>query len=130
VVERLLTLALPPDVVVRRRDRPDAGLLDDLESARAAVVIDALRTGAPPGLVVRVPPSILTQARMGASRGLRVAETLSRAMALERRLPPLRVIGVEVDAYTGEGLSAPVAAAVGPACHAVLAALAELRPLV
>ena len=127
VVERLLTLPLPADVEIRRRDRPDAGLLDDLEDARVAVLVDALRTGGPPGLVVRVPPSLLTRGRMGSSGSLRVAEALSLAVALERRLPPLRVIGIEIDFHGGEGLTPAVAAAIGPACDAVLAALEELR---
>jgi hydrogenase maturation protease len=128
-VDRLQSRSLPPDVKIRRRDRPDAGLLDDLEQARAAVLIDALRTGAPPGHVVRVPPSVLTRGRMSASGGLRIAEALTLAVALERRLPPLRIIGVEIEWHEGEGLSPAVEAAIEPACEAVLAALAELRPL-
>lgn len=130
VVDRLQRRGLPSDVTLCRRDRPDAGLLDELERARAAVVVDALRTGSPPGRVVRLPPALLTRAHLRAAGGLRIAELLSRADSLERRLPPLRFIGVEVDAFDGAGLSAPVAAAIEPACEAVLAALAELRPLV
>lgn len=129
VVERLRGRELPPDVEIRLRDRPDAALLDDLEGASVAVLVDALRSGATPGLVVRLPPTLFTRARMGSSGSLRVAEALSLAVALERRLPPLRVIGIEIDGYDGEGLSPAVAAAIEPACEAVLAALAELRPL-
>jgi Ni,Fe-hydrogenase maturation factor len=51
-------------------------------------------------------------------------------VALERRIPPLRIIGIEIEVHAGDGLSPAVEAAIEPACEAVLAALEELRPLV
>ena len=126
VAERLAREELPPDVVVVARDRPGLSLLDDLETAPAAVLVDALRSGKAAGVVRRIPPAALSGARLGSSHALRVAETLALAAALDRRLPPLRIVGVEIDNVTGVGLSAAVAAALGPACIAAREALAEL----
>jgi hydrogenase maturation protease len=128
VAERLASEPLPPGVQVVARDRPGLTLLDDLEEAPAAVLVDALRSGGTPGVVRRVPPAALASARLGSSHALRVAETLALAVALERRLPPLRIIAIEISVWTGDGLSPPVAAALGPACEAARAALAELLP--
>jgi hydrogenase maturation protease len=126
VAERLARGPLPSGVHVVARDRPGLSLLEDLESAPAAVLVDALRSGGTPGVVRRVPPAALAQARLGSSHALRVAETLALALALDRPLPPLRIVAVEIAATTGDTLSPSVAAAIEPACAATLAALAEL----
>lgn len=128
VAERLACDPMPEGVAVVSRDRPGLSLLDDLESTAAAVIIDALRSGAAPGSVVRIPPSALARDRLTSSHALRVAETLSLAVALGRRLPALRIVAVEVAVTSGADLSPEVAAAIEPACEAARAALAELLP--
>ena len=128
VAERLAREGLPPGVAVVARDRPGLALLDDLEPAPAAVLVDAVRAGNKPGEVQRVPPAALTRSRLGSSHGLRVAETLALAEALGRRLPPIRIVGIEITTTRGEGLSPLVAAALEAACREARAALAELVP--
>ncbi len=126
VAERLSREPLPEGVSVVARDRPGLSLLDDLESAAAAVIIDALRSGAAPGSVVRIPPSALARERLTSSHALRVAETLTLAVALGRPLPVLRIVAIEIPLTSGTELSPEVAAAIEPACRATRAALAEL----
>lgn len=128
VAERLSRAPLPDGVTVVARDRPGLGLLDDLEGTPAAVIVDALRSGMRPGSVVSVPPAALTRDRLTSSHTLRVAETLSLAVALGRPLPVLRVVAIEILVTQGDGLSPEVAAAIEPACAAALAALGELLP--
>lgn len=126
VAERLAREPLPEGVHVVARDRPGLSLLDDLETAPAAVIVDALRSGAAPGSVLRIPPAALARERLTSSHTLRVAETLMLAVALNRPLPALRVIAIEIVETQGETLSPAVAAAIEPACAAARAALEEL----
>ena len=126
VAERLAREELPPGVVVIARDRPGLALLDDLESAPAAVLVDGLRSADAAGVVHRIAPAALARARLGSSHALCVAETLALAVALGRRLPPLRIVAVAIGSLTGDALSPPVAAALETACAETRAALAEL----
>lgn len=128
VAELLAQERLPEGVGVIARDRPGLALLDDLEGVAAAVLVDALRTGAAPGAVLRLPPAAFARERITSSHSLRVAETLALAVALDRPLPALRVVAIGISTITGEGLTPAVAAALAPACSAALAALAELLP--
>ena len=128
VAERLTRTPLPDGVSVVSRDRPGLSLLDDLEAVPAAVIVDALRSGARPGSVLRIPPAALARDRLTSSHTLRGAETLSLAVALGRRLPALRVIAIEIVLTQGDGLSPEVSAAIEPAAAAALAALGELLP--
>jgi hydrogenase maturation protease len=128
VAQRLASEPLPEGVTVVERDRPGLSLPDDLESTPAVVIVDALRSGAAPGSVLRIPPAALARERLTSSHTLRVAETLMLAVALDRRLPALRIVAIEIVAMEGETLSPEVAAAVEPACAAARAALEELLP--
>ena len=128
VAQRLASEPLPEGVTVVERDRPGLSLLDDLESTPAVVIVDALRSGAAPGSVLRIPPAALARERLTSSHTLRVAETLMLAVALGRTLPALRIVAIEIVAMQGETLSPEVAAAVEPACAAARAALEELLP--
>jgi hydrogenase maturation protease len=128
VAQRLASEPLPEGVTVVERDRPGLSLLDDLESTPAVVIVDALRSGAAPGSVLRIPPAALARERLTSSHTLRVAETLMLAVALNRTLPALRIVAIEIVAMQGETLSPEVAAAVEPACAAARAALEELLP--
>lgn len=127
VAERLAAGALPRDVLAIARDRPGVALFDDLASAPAVVLVDAMRGGDQPGVVRVVPVDTLVRARPASSHALGVAHVLALATALGRPLPLLRFVGVEIDgAAPGEGLSPAVAAALEPACELALAALAEM----
>ena len=93
-----------------------AGLLELLCRCRSAVVIDAVRSGRPPGTVHPVDVAALGTGRRAGAVGSHRASldaAVALGVALGRGLPPIRVIGIEIeDASPGEGLTAPVAAAV------------------
>ncbi len=126
VARRLASEGLPPDVDHRLRDRPGLDLAEDLEGVGGAVLVDALRSGAEPGSVRAVAAETLVADVRLSSHGLGVAHALALSRALGRRLPPLRVVGIELGRLDGIGLSPLVERAVTPACRAVRRALAEL----
>ena len=101
------------------------GLLDAWRDAEVAVVIDAVRSGAPPGTVHRfdasrspLPAALLRSSTSTHAVGLAEAIELGRALA---RLPPrLIVYGIEGERFdAGAGLTPAVAAAVGAVAAAV-----------
>jgi hydrogenase maturation protease len=126
VAAQLARQELPQDVLVVARDRPGLRLLDDLERARAAVLVHGLRSGDTPGVVRRVSHQTLAHRRAPHVPALHLVETLSQATVLGRRLPPLRIVAIEMDVTSGFDLSPAVEAAVATACAAARAALAEL----
>jgi hydrogenase maturation protease len=125
VVEALRAQGLPPGADALACERPLPDLLDALAGARAAVLVDATRSGAAPGSVRRLARAELAAARAASSHGLGVAEALALAEAL-RGLPPLALIGIEAGGARQGALSREVAQALPAACAAVRAALAEL----
>jgi hydrogenase maturation protease len=107
-------------VRVESLDRPGPALLNALADATAAVVVDAVRSGAEPGTLHRLTAlHQLPAAGPTSSHGLGLAEALALGERLEQ-LPPWVVIGVEVDA---EAL--PSDAALDRAAEAVRRELAE-----
>jgi hydrogenase maturation protease len=97
-------------------ETPGLALLDDLVSADAAILVDAVSTGRPAGDVCifdPIPNTGLSAAEKTA-HGFGVAETISVARKTGARLPQrLILIGVEGNRYgLGEGLSDPVRAAI------------------
>jgi hydrogenase maturation protease len=102
-------------------------LLDAWDGAPRAVVIDACRSGAPPGSLrcidpdaeaLPAPPNHLS----GHAGGLR--EALELAVRLDRRPTRLSIVAIEAGGVEqGSALSLPVAAAVPAAARAVLDAL-------
>lgn len=90
-------------------------LLDALAGAEAAILVDAVQSGAAPGTVHRfdaaaqaLPPALLRCS----THALGVAEAVELARALGQLPARLAVYGIEgADFGIGEGLSAPVAAA-------------------
>jgi hydrogenase maturation protease len=90
-------------------------LLDALAGVEAAILIDAVQSGAAPGTVHRFDaaceplPSTLLRC---STHALGVAEAVELARALGQLPARLAVYGIEgADFGIGEGLSAPVAAA-------------------
>jgi hydrogenase maturation protease len=102
-----------PQVQVELAELPGIGLLDLLEAARLAILVDAVHSGATPGMVHRLSEDQLASfaAGSGSAHGWGVAETLS----LGRQLTPaslpaeLIVIGIEAGQLDlGENLSPEV----------------------
>lgn len=125
VVERLAAEGLPEGVEAVIPARPDA-LIDALDGADAAVLVDASRSGLAPGTVHEPEPGALREARALSSHGLGVAGALALAGALGRTPRRLAVVAVEAGTAEGDGLSAAVLAALPEAARRVRARLAEL----
>lgn len=123
VVRRLLESPLPEGVVAR-----DFGIrgfdlaLALTEELEAAILVDAMPRGNPPGsLYVAVPDTVQASIAAGFSgmHGIDPAAAIALSMRLGGRVPPLRVVGCEPSPeLLTEGateLSVPVRAAVKPA---------------
>lgn len=127
-VVRAVAAALGPGdgpVEVRELDGEPARLLEVWRDRPLAVVVDAVRTGAPPGTVLPAVPDVHGPAA-GGSHALGLADALRLGGALGRLPDRLEVVGVEgarFDPGDELDLSAPVAAAVPEARDLVLAAL-------
>lgn len=109
---RRLSAAPPAGVTVVCADRPGAGLLDFLEVANAAILIDATRSGAPPGTLhdVDLRRAGTLVSRLVSSHEIGVAEALELARALGRSPRRGRFLGIEAprEGALRAGLSAPV----------------------
>jgi hydrogenase maturation protease len=115
--------AADPRVKTRIKETPGLDLLDDLEQADAALIVDAVSTGAPPGTIHILPsvPETGMSAAEKTAHGFGVAETLAVARRTGRRLPgEIRLIGIEgADFNLGSGFSEPVRNAVPDAVRAI-----------
>jgi len=121
---------LPPGVAVRTCERPLPDLLDALEGADAAVLVDAARTGAAPGRVRRLAPADLAQGAAASSHGLGVARVLALAAALDRAPARVELLAIEIATApcpADAEPSPPVLAAVPEAAAAALEIARELQ---
>ena len=101
-------------------DGEAARLVDAWDGADLAVVVDAARTGAPPGTLHRLDADGVRAASTASSHALGVQHAVALARALGRLPRRLVLIGVEgADFGHGTHLSDPVAAAVEPASRLV-----------
>lgn len=104
-------------------------LLDAWAGARTVVLVDAVRTGDPPGTVTALDATVTRlPVGVGASstHGFGLADVIEMSRSLGRVPERLVVVGVELsDCSAGRSLSPAVRAAVAPAVGAVLAALGE-----
>jgi len=112
-----------PRILIILLETPGLGLLADLESPDAAVLVDAVSTGRPAGTVGvfdPIPNTGLSAAEKTA-HGFGVAETISVARKSGARLPEhLILIGVEGGQYDlGRSLSDPVRAALPAAAEKI-----------
>ena len=131
LVARQAAARVEPGVEVRIQTGGGLSLMDAWQGMSAAVVVDAVSSGAAPGTVSRFDagarplPEQLDATGSTHDLGLGRAVELARAMG---RLPErLVVIGVEGDDFgLGSGLSGPVEAAVDRAVDAVVREVARL----
>jgi hydrogenase maturation protease len=121
-------------VVVRELEDEPIALIDAWLGAGAVVVVDALRSGAAPGTIVRADASNepLPAALRGcaSTHAIGVADAIELARALGRLPARLVVFGVEGRSFeVGHGLSAQVAAVIDGLADRVLnEAYALARP--
>jgi hydrogenase maturation protease len=113
---RMLAAAPPPRSEVVAADRPGAGLIDLFDGADAVILIDAVRSGAPPGTIHDRDLRELgdLRERLVSSHDIGVAAAIALAASLGR--PPVRgrLVGIEVSSESrrpGE-ISPPVRKAI------------------
>ena len=134
---------LPEEVVVKELDGEAARILDAWEGCRAAVIVDAARSGSPTGTVHRVvvdapDPSLawngpgprvlgLNLPVHASSHGAGVAEALALGGVLGRRPQEVVLVGIEGARFgPGDGLSHEVVHAVPGAVRLLVAELERL----
>ena len=127
VVEVLALHALPPGVSVHRCERPVPDLLDALEGADAAILVDAARTGAAPGTVQRLEPGELARSGSPSSHGLGVAEAMALAQALGRMPARIELLALEIADPRGPALTPAARAAVAEAVRSALMIAGEIQ---
>ena len=137
VARRVASLA-PPDVAVVEHEDP-TGLIDLWSGSNLAVVVDAVRSGAPPGTVLvleagqdaaPLAETAWAAAGRGGTHAFGLAAAVELARALHRLPRRLVLVGVEVETVEhSTALSAPVSAALGAGVAAVEAALAPAPAL-
>jgi hydrogenase maturation protease len=90
-------------------DRPGPSLLAQWRGADHVIVVDAVRSGAPPGTRHRLEPAEVAVPESVSSHGFGLAAALELARALNELPPRLVVYGMEIDpSCAGPSLSAPV----------------------
>ncbi|MDF2231830.1 hydrogenase maturation protease [Albimonas sp. CAU 1670] len=121
---------LPAGVSLHEAAGEATGLLALLAGARAAVLADACRSGAPAGTVQRLDPGegpLPAAVGSVSTHGLGLAEALEIARALDGLPPVCRVYAIEAgDVSAGAGLGAEVARAVDAVAEAILEEVASL----
>lgn len=112
------------DIRVARVEEPGLELLDLLEGMDAAILVDAVITGAPPGTLRVVSPDDLAEIRAApaSAHGWGVAEALMLGRTLDPRAADIeiRILGIEAArTEMGTGLSPEVEAALPRACETI-----------
>lgn len=125
---RYAATAARPDVNVQFDELPGLSLLDILDGADAAVLVDAVQSGSAPGTVHRLKPEDLASFEAGSksAHGWGVAETLRLGRQLDPARAGLRVslIGIEAEQVElGKPLSPSVEQALPGAVDAIEAAV-------
>jgi hydrogenase maturation protein HypF len=98
-VARALAAAPPPNCEVVAADRPGASLIEMLDGAGAAILIDAARSGAPPGTLHEFGFDELERcaaARLVSSHDLGVAAAVALARKLGRAPVRGRILAIEI----------------------------------
>lgn len=128
VLRRLHASPLPPGVALREQPGDVLALLAAWEGWPRVIVIDAVRSGAPPGTVHRCGPESLGDAfGHASSHRFGLADAVELARALGRLPDSLTVYGIEgSDFGPGEGLTPAVAQAVDQVGCRLIGELANL----
>jgi hydrogenase maturation protease len=121
-----------PNLSVTLAESPGAGLLDLLEGAEGAVLVDAVQGGAEPGSLYLLSEGELAAftAGAGSAHGWGVAEALAlgRVVGFEGLPKKIVIIGIEAGSVeVGGGLSPEVAAVLPQAARLISKALEELQ---
>jgi hydrogenase maturation protease len=118
VAARRLGEALPGVRVVEVEGDP-AALLDLWAGAELAIVVDAVRSGAPPGTIHRLDASALPAGlRSASTHALGLADAVELARALDRLPARVELYGIEGARFEpGEALTPAVARAVEALCE-------------
>jgi hydrogenase maturation protease len=123
-VARAVAAAAPPGVEVREHEGEPAGLIEAWDGSETAYVVDAVRSGAPPGTVHRievVDEPLPARRPRDSSHALSLGEAVALGRALDRMPRRLALVGIEgSDFEAGEGLSPAVAAAVAEVADGLL----------
>ena len=126
----LLRERLPAGVELAAVEDEPTRLLDAWQGADAAVVVDAITSGAPAGTLHRFDASaepVPARAFRSSTHAYGLAETVELGRALGRLPRRLVILGVEgASAAAGTRLTPAVEAALEPAADAVLGELAAL----
>jgi hydrogenase maturation protease len=130
VARALRKLDLGDDVVILERQVADLSLLALSEEASKLVIVDAVKSGNPPGAVVRFeatePQSSLLKVPI--SHEFRLYDLVETARESGIPLCPVAVVGIEpADCRIGKGLSKPVAHALPLAVQEVVEELKGRR---
>ncbi len=117
VIGRRLAVAPPSGAEVLVKNRPGFALVDALRGAQAVLLVDATRSGAPPGTIQRIDFRRRSDATIvrthASSHGPGIIEAIALAEALDVRPAVLELLGIEIDVPApGFALSAPVFASV------------------
>lgn len=127
VGHRVASIA-PAGVEVFELDGEPARVVEAWDGATLAVVIDAVRTGAPAGTLHRIDPVTrpLPATADQSSHALGPADAYELGRALGRLPERLVLIGIEAaDTKTGQGFSPDVSAAIDTAVEYVLELIAQ-----
>lgn len=118
------------NVRVELAELPGIGLLSLLEGTRAAILVDAVRSGGLPGTVHILSEADLSNphASSASAHGWGVAETLALGRQLSPQQMPgsIQLIGIEAgEIGMGEAISPPVAAALTKAASKIEQAVCQ-----
>ena len=99
-VAQILANQAPPGCEVVAADRPGVGLIDLLEGLKAALLIDAVRSGAAPGTIHEFSFAELAQhgGHFVSSHGFGVAASVQLAAKLGRAPASGGMLGIEIAA--------------------------------
>jgi hydrogenase maturation protease len=116
---------VPSGVELVECEQEPSRLIDACDGAAAALVVDAVASGAPPGTLHRFDASagpVPARLFRSSTHAFGVGEAIELARVLGRLPARVIVYGIEGAAFgAGEGLTEPVATAVERAADAVLA---------
>jgi hydrogenase maturation protease len=130
VVAARLRGRVPAGVEIVACEQEPSRLIDAWQGAEAVLVVDAVESGAAPGTLHRFDAAerpIPGRVFRSSTHAFGVSEAIELARALGKLPGQVLVYGVEGGEFaSGEGLTAPVEAAVEPAASAMLADLERL----